>query len=199
MKGYEHEALVTDAGTLAEKKGQGRRERDTQADIHQAVGPRHETSQEEVGAIMTGVFRKSIWIGMLLLLPAQTAWAAEIDGCNSDRVKSIIMRNTFLKLKDAAGKVWLSSASGRSDPKRVETVLNQWVASINSVRQRSYDAVNNARYCIADFEYQNMPPMDMLVALVLMQDPACEKSVSYKVEPILDKPNDIYVSWQCLR
>jgi hypothetical protein len=66
-------------------------------------------------------------------------------------------------------------------------------ASIVNVRQRDYDKANDIRFCAAEFEYKLYQPG--ISAIVYSS--VCERSFSYKIEPLLDKPDAFYVSWIC--
>ena len=70
-------------------------------------------------------------------------------------------------------------------------LLNKVEAALVDVRQQKYEKENNVRYCAAEFEYQNL-------ALSFRNDYACRHSITYKIEPLLDKPDSFYVSWICL-
>jgi hypothetical protein len=132
-----------------------------------------------------------------------SALADEIHACNSDLVKKVILDGSINKLKDAA----IEYHAKRGDPpsSNIQQSLQRWSASIVNIRQIDFDGKNNTRYCAGDFEYQNLPiqealsPMVYIVPLMFGRDPTCLKSFEYKIEPLLDKPGHIYVSWQCLR
>jgi hypothetical protein len=77
---------------------------------------------------------------------------------------------------------------------RKAAAIEKLNASLENVRQRQYDAANDTRFCMADVVYQNLQS-----DLVWIGSPACARLVSYKIERLLDKPNDFYVSWSCDR
>jgi hypothetical protein len=118
----------------------------------------------------------------------------EIDACNAESVKQTLMNGTFQKAKDGAVKYW---STGSSTPEILETLQN-WTAEIVNIRQLSYDSTNNVRFCEADFEYRNIPRLELILPLLFAKDPSCSRAVQYKVEPLLDRPGRIYVSWVCL-
>lgn len=131
------------------------------------------------------------------------AFGAEIQTCNSDLVKGVILDGSINKLRNAA--IEYHAKRGEPPASNIQLSLQRWSASIVNIRQIEFDSKNNARYCTADFEYQNLPiqealaPMVYIVPLMFGTDPTCLRSFEYKIEPLLDKPGQIYVSWQCLR
>jgi hypothetical protein len=200
---------------------------------------------------------------------------AEVAGCNDDRVKQVLINNTFVKMKVHALEYWQKQLSepfiqqtapytcppfhdpsprpGEYRPqynaplnprssaeyleahnracaaqaamvqeqarrneaqfnerhntisRNIDLVTNSVSATITNIRQQKYDETNRARYCEADFEYQNITT-ELRYALGSTSegffgpvgDPTCRKEVAYKIELLLDKPDDLYVSWRCL-
>jgi len=117
----------------------------------------------------------------------------EIDACNAESVKQTLMNGTFEKAKDGAVKYWSTGSSGPE----ILAALQNWTVEIVNIRQLSYDSTNNVRFCEADFEYQNIPRLELILPLLFAKDPSCARAVQYKVEPLLDRPGG-YVSWVCL-
>lgn len=132
-----------------------------------------------------------------LSLPGSPAFAEEIDGCNTDRVKRIVMFGTLGKLKAAATQIYSTGSPGPRTP-AILAAIEKWSASIVNVRQVKYDEANNARYCAADFQYENQPPFEILISLI-GNDTTCARAFTYKIEPLLDQPGRVYVSWRCSR
>ena len=78
-------------------------------------------------------------------------------------------------------------------------LLNRLDVSISNIRQQKYDDANNVRYCAAEFEYQNLTT-DLQYAIgniFTLGDPSCRQLVTYKIEPLVDKPDSFYLTWQC--
>lgn len=76
-------------------------------------------------------------------------------------------------------------------PKRV-AALEHMAFSVANVRQVNYDATNDSRICVADVQYQNWDS-----SLISISAPACRNTVTYKVDKLLDKPGEVYVTWRC--
>jgi hypothetical protein len=76
-------------------------------------------------------------------------------------------------------------------------LLNKVEANIVNIRQKNYDRPNNVRYCVAEFEYQNLPTELRKEIEINSNFMACRKLIAYKIEPLQDKPDVPYVSWQC--
>lgn len=140
-------------------------------------------------------------IYLLLALVSLAGCKSEIEACNSEEVKNTILSGSFGKVKNAALQSW---SKGQNDfSKRAVISLQRWRGEVVNIRQTKYDEVNNTRYCMADFNYQNQLSQEMLTLLVV--DPlvmptlsaTCVKAFSYKIEPLLDKPKQFYVSWRC--
>lgn len=135
---------------------------------------------------------KALLVATLLLAPSIAH--AEIEGCNDDVVKKTIIVNTLEKTKYFIAMQF--PVQDRTT--RIVPVLIQWKAELVNIRQRTYDPANDVRYCSADMMYQNLPPSEWLIPLILSkQDYSCAKPVAYKIEKMLDKPGP-YVTWQCL-
>jgi hypothetical protein len=77
---------------------------------------------------------------------------------------------------------------------RIATALEGINVSLENVRQRQYDAGNDTRFCAADFVYQGLQP-----DLVAIRPPSCLRFATYKLERLLDKPSDFYLTWSCDR
>ena len=129
----------------------------------------------------------------MIVIPA---YADEVDGCNSQRVKDMILGNTFAKMKSTALKMYSDGQPGPNTP-RILSALNVWTGAIENVRQLSYDPQDNIRYCAADFEYHDTPSTYLMP--LMFNDPTCAKSFTYKIEALLDQPGQIYTSWSCTR
>jgi hypothetical protein len=76
-------------------------------------------------------------------------------------------------------------------PKKI-AVLENMAFSVANVRQVNYDATNDSRTCVADVQYQNWDSN-----LIEILPPACRNTVTYKVDKLLAKPGEVYVSWRC--
>jgi hypothetical protein len=142
------------------------------------------------------------WIAVAaVLLLIAVAWMSirqnEVEACDSESIKETLMNGTFQKVKDEAVKFWATGSPGQNTP-RITSALQNWSAEIVNIRQLSYDSTNNVRFCEADFEYQNMPPFEVVLPL-LGQDTSCARTARYKVQLLLDRPGRFYVSWVCLQ
>jgi hypothetical protein len=126
-----------------------------------------------------------------------SAKAAEVDVCNSERVKKTIIDGSIGKTKEAARQFYSGNNPGPNSP-AIMARFDQFHGTIVNIRQTKYDPTNNIRFCAAEFAYENVP-LDLIapLSLVLPKDPTCMKNFTYKIETLLDKPNNIYVSWWC--
>jgi hypothetical protein len=84
-------------------------------------------------------------------------------------------------------------------------IVARMTASVVNVRQQDYDKSNDVRLCAAQFQYsETITTPRALFGAVDLNFPqsffpnVCPSSVSYKVEPLLDKPGQFLVSWRCV-
>jgi hypothetical protein len=84
-------------------------------------------------------------------------------------------------------------------------IVTKMTASVINVRQQDYDKNNDVRMCAAQFQYsETISTPQALFGVVDLNFPqgffpnVCPNSVSYKVEPLLDKPGQFLVSWRCI-
>jgi hypothetical protein len=123
-------------------------------------------------------------------------------------VKQILLNNTILKTKNniiqGFSQVGPNANFGGQGPNvsKLADLFQNFSADVVNVRQTGRD--ETGVYCAADFELHNRPdlPTMVTVAQLMMalgiKDPSCTNdSVRYKVQPLLDKPGKIYVSWVC--
>ncbi|MGE0280538.1 MAG: hypothetical protein AB7P20_07995 [Rhizobiaceae bacterium] len=136
-------------------------------------------------------------IALIFLTSGCSKGANEVQACNSAEVKDVILNGTVGKLKKAAADAYSSGSPGPRTPAILDQIA-RFKGTVTNIRQIKYEPENNARYCAADFEYENVPPIDIMAPFII-GDPTCAKSFNYKIERLLDKPGQFYVSWRCLR
>ena len=137
-------------------------------------------------------------IVMASAMTLSAADAATLDACNSERVKNILLENYFVnvrkKVLDFKDTYWMVP--------EVRTAIENWRSDVKNIRQEEFDSTNKKRFCAADIA-NNLPTF--IVATVSGNLPlpdlmrlygACYKVV-YRIEETLDRPDDVYVSWQC--
>lgn len=134
---------------------------------------------------------------VLLLLMVAPTLAAEVATCDDPRVLELLQNGTFEKTKAPALELTSSGSPGPNTPKLL-AALNQWQSKIENIRQSSYDAENDARYCSASV-FNSQLPIDLALVILSsgIHDSSCAHSINYKIERLLDKPGGFNVSWQC--
>ena len=119
--------------------------------------------------------------------------------CSSEGVKNILYNGTFGKFQSYVEQYKKNSNANSSAGIALEQV-SHWKGTVANIRETNRTPGNVS--CAAEFEWSNMPPRESLqmVGLILLtegiKDPSCIK-INYQVQPLLDKPGQIYVSWRC--
>jgi hypothetical protein len=119
--------------------------------------------------------------------------------CSSDGVKNILYNGTFGKFQSYVEQ-YKKHGNANSPAGIALEQVSHWRGTVANIREtnRTPGSVS----CAAEFEWSNMPSRESLqmVGMILLtegiKDPSCIQ-INYKVEPLLDKPGQIYVTWRC--
>ena len=126
----------------------------------------------------------------------------EVAACNSSAVHDVIIKNNTEKFKKAQERRELADAIAGKRPAGAQSLIvtaGNLAGKITNIRQTSFDKTNNTRFCAADFEYDQNIFEDYEIVSTWIDRTVCEGSLTYKIEKVIDKPNDFYVSWRCVR
>jgi hypothetical protein len=120
--------------------------------------------------------------------------------CSSDDVKKILYDGTLGKTLGYV-EVYRKRTGNNGSPAAIALEeVSHWRGKVVNIRETSREPGSVS--CAAEFEWQNLPSKQSLgmVGMILLtegiRDESCIK-VNYKVQPLLDKPGQIYVSWRC--
>jgi hypothetical protein len=153
--------------------------------------------------------RALLAVALMLVWPSESNWrsdgmpraeAAEISvpACTDKNILDQLLYNMFTLLKQQALK---------ANPN--DEQAKKWAASIENIRQLSNDS--GTRICKADLIYDSLPTLApwSVPASVKMQQAGClwanmtydghaVVSFVYKLETLLDKPDQIHFEWTCV-
>jgi hypothetical protein len=122
----------------------------------------------------------------------------EVETCNSNVVTDTILKGTIERFKQVEKDRYEKLPAYARDP-HADAKLAALSGTVVNIRQTNYDKGNNTRWCAADIEFnEQLQPLWPLSAQ-LSGIALCEKSFTYKIEKVLDKPDNFYVSWRCVR
>jgi hypothetical protein len=146
-------------------------------------------------------------IGLAIVLPISIASCSdkEIATCDDPSVTKTILQGSVEKFKTAGLEKLASFYKPGAPVSPIMSTLPLWSAVLVNIRQQSYDRENKVRYCLADFKHKDMPALhsDAFLGLLMNVDSKitnsiCLGPVRYKIEPLLDKKDQFFVSWRCL-
>jgi hypothetical protein len=128
-----------------------------------------------------------------------TSSEAVVPACNIAAVTSIIIDNTLgLAKREAQDKEGLLiSTFFKKAMIRAEMVTAS--ARIENIRQVSYDKEGNTRTCRATYKFDHTVSLETGLFMAQVKSPPCANELRYKIEVLLDKPGQFYVSWVCLK
>ena len=135
--------------------------------------------------------------------------ADEIARCN-DQAPLEVMLHEFEAKKQIIVDIinlpnmkadWSSGSMGMSQDQAL-AVVRGWKHNIENIRQTGYDVQDDIRYCEAAISVTPKPFPSQLALLIQIAghqftDSVCGESVVYKIERLLDKPDEVSVTWQC--
>ena len=118
---------------------------------------------------------------------------AEPPQCNDTRVITFFFDHLYRKHVEAA----LQQFRGRPTAETAQTVLalSAWKIGVENIRQTDFDPNNHVRQCSATFQSND----DKLVggSFLLSRCVSLTPQLSYRLELLLDKPTEFYVTYAC--
>lgn len=119
--------------------------------------------------------------------------------CNSAAAKQILVDGTIGKTLGYVER-YKRQANANSPAGIALEQVSHWRGTVVNVRETNRTPGRVS--CAAEFEWSNLPSRESLqmVGMILLtegiKDPSCIK-INYQVQPLLDKPGQVYVSWRC--
>jgi hypothetical protein len=132
---------------------------------------------------------------------ANTGELVDPPQCNDSRVLAYFFNELYRKHVETALHAFREHPSDITAAQAVLT-LSAWKINVENIRQIDFDPANHIRRCGATFQ-SNDPTLDWagapLASLVLIraQCGSGKPQLSYRLELLLDKPSDFYVSYVC--
>jgi hypothetical protein len=135
---------------------------------------------------------------LIVSVPSLKAEEAKLPPCTDQSILERLMYNMFTIMKQQALK---------ADPN--DETAKKWSASIENIRQLSEGG--DTRVCKADLIYDSLPafsPWTVPAAAQMLQAGCLWKNMTYdghvsvsfiyKLETLLDKPDQIHFEWMCV-
>lgn len=121
----------------------------------------------------------------------------EVEKCNDAQVLSTMLSDVEKFKKAFRDRDAASTPTAKG--KVMLQIIDKWQVSAHNIRQQSFDATNNVRYCAADYQYNFQLPFELaLVSIGLPGEKGiCANAVTYKIEKTLDDPGSFYVTHYC--
>lgn len=126
-----------------------------------------------------------------------TGFPREVNACNAETTKNVIITNMVTNVKDGTSSKELSAAPIGSPAHDIIQGLRSWTATVDQIRQVRYDEKNDARYCQAVIVHRNLPAASLMAMQILgTKVNVCLERINYKIQKLANG-KDEYVSWTC--
>ena len=123
----------------------------------------------------------------------------QVAVCNSNVATEILHSNLIKNKKEEALRLIRQHTSAQG-PSPFEKELSSWSGNVTNIRETSYDAKSNTRDCAAEIQYSPvLAYQTQMTAFGLMLETQPCTALNYKIQNLLDKPGQVYVTWRCLR